>query len=389
MEFITTFGTNLGAGLTTLLAFVVVLTVIVFIHELGHFQVARWCGVAVKTFSIGFGKELYGWNDRHGTHWRIAAIPLGGYVQFIDDRNPASASAGPSGDDNETLTDEQRKGSFHLKPLWIRAAVVAAGPIYNFILAIAIFSGLFMLQGRTIMEARIAEVQPGTPAAAAGFEADDVILNIDGTEIEGFSDLQRIVSSRVGQELTFIVDRKGTELTLKATPELRELNDELAGKHRRPVIGIKASRANSKMTHIPVSPLAAIGLGAERTWNTAIGTLSYIGDVISGRQGAEQIGGPVRIADVAGKIAKKDWTFLINFTAFISVSIGLLNLFPIPILDGGHLMFYAIEAIRGKPLSENVQEYCFRIGLALILMLMFLGLWNDRGILMGWLSWTS
>jgi len=387
MEFLSTLGTNLSSGLTIAVSFLVALTVVVFVHEFGHFQVARWCGVAVKTFSIGFGKELFGWNDKKGTHWRIAAIPLGGFVQFIDDAN--AASAGANDKEPVELTKEQREGAFHSQPVWKRAAVVSAGPIFNFILAIVIFAITFMILGRTIMEAKVADVQPGTPAAAAGFQKGDVITSINGTKIEGFSVLQKIVSSRVGQELTFGVDRNGSQLVLKATPELRELDDAIAGKIKRPVIGIKASREFSKLTHKTVGPLQAVGLGVSRTWDIASGTLSYLADVVTGRQSAEQIGGIVRIADVAGKVAAIDWRQLIMFTAFISVSIGLINLFPIPVLDGGHLVFYAIEFLRGRPLSEQVQEYCFRVGFALILMLMVFGFYNDRGILARWFTWTS
>ncbi len=391
VELISVLGSNLGSALTIAVSFLVALTIVVFVHEYGHFQVARWCGVGIKTFSIGFGKELFGWKDRHGTHWRVAAIPLGGYVQFIDDANPASAgeAAGKTDGKKVELTEEQRRVSFHTQPVWKRAAVVAAGPLYNFIFAILIFAITFMLLGKTVMEARVAEVQPDTPAATAGFKPGDLITSINGTQIEGFSDLQQIVSSRVGQELEFGVDRGGAAITLKATPELRKLDDIIAGKIERPVIGIRASREVSKLTHKRVGPFTAVGLGAQQTWGIITGTMGYLSDVIMGRQSSEQIGGIIRIADTAGKIAVIDWRQLIMFTAFISVSIGLINLFPIPILDGGHLVFYAIEFLRGKPLSERVQEYSFRVGLALILMLMAFGFYNDRGILARWLTWSS
>ena len=386
MEFMTQLGSNFGIGLTIVLAFLFALTVVVFFHELGHFVVARWCGVGIKAFSIGFGPELMGWDDKHGTRWKVAAIPLGGYVLFEDDANAASM---PGKKTDKEMTAEERRRAFQLKPLWQRTAVVAAGPIANFLLAIVIFACMFMTMGVTTLEPRVGEVQPGSPAAEAGFQSGDLVLSIDGTEIDDFMDLQRIVSINVGRELAFVIDRDGQAMTLKAAPKLKELDDKIAGKHSRPVIGIKASATAETLKTEPVGPITAIKLGIERTGSIIVQTLTYLGDIIFGRQSADQVGGILRIADVAGKVAAEDLRLLIGFTAFISVSIGLINLFPIPVLDGGHLMFYAIEALRGRPLSDNAQEYAFRVGFAIIIMLMIFTFYNDRAIPAKWFSWLS
>ncbi|MEW5965016.1 MAG: RIP metalloprotease RseP [Pseudomonadota bacterium] len=374
---------SLMAPLAVAIPFLFVLTVVVFVHELGHFLVARWCSVKVDAFSIGFGKEIWGFTDRHGTRWRFAWIPLGGYVKFMDDDNAASA---PSRETIASMSEAERAGSFHAKPVWQRAAVVAAGPLANFLFSILIFALIFMALGVTRMEPRVAEVLPDTPAAKAGFQSGDLVLAIDGTRIDDFADLQRIVSSSPGRSLVFEVDRDGKRLALDVQPELREQDDRIAGKVKRPLIGIRGPAATAKVTHERVGPLAAVGLGVERTWEIITSTLGYIRDVIRGQQPADQLGGPVRIADVAGKVAKQGIVDLVFLTAFLSVSIGLLNLFPVPVLDGGHLVFYAIEAIRGRPLSEGVQDVSFRIGLALILMLMVFSFRNDLGIIARWLS---
>lgn len=367
---------------TKVLPFLVVLTVVVFIHELGHFLVARWCGVAVKTFSIGFGKEIWGFDDKQGTRWRLAWIPLGGYVKFMDDDNAASV---PSREAISTMTPEQRAGSFHAKPIWKRAAVVAAGPIANFILAIAIFALWFGIFGVRSTEARIAEVMPDTPAAQAGFVANDLIVGINGSEVKSFEDVQKTVSTSVGRPLLFKVRRGMQELDLTATPELRE---QQAGNQKvsTVVIGIKrADNAASVQLYQP-GPIEALALGLDQTKFIITSTLGYLGDVIGGRQKADQLGGPARIGDIAAKVADKSVIDLVYLIGFISVSVGLINLFPIPLLDGGHLLFYAIEAIRRKPLSENAQEIGFRIGFAVVLALMIFATFNDLPVIRGWFS---
>lgn len=386
MELLTPLFGNIWNAVFIAAAFVFALTIVVFFHELGHFLVARWCGVKVDAFSIGFGKEIFAFTDKHGTRWRVAWIPLGGYVKFMDDEGVASI---PSREAVNNMSAEQRAGAFQLKPLWQRAAVVAAGPIANFLLAIVIFAVLAMSFGVTHMQARVDSVVPGTPAETAGFKPNDVVLEISGRKIDDFNELRHVVSTSAGRELTFVVDRGGEIITLTAAPMLKEMKDEIAGKHSRPVIGIKASTDKAYLTHELKGPIEAVVLGTEKTWDIITGTLAYVGDIFMQRQSAEQLGGVVRIADAAGKVASIGFIQLIHFTAFISVSIGLINLFPIPLLDGGHLMFYAIEAIRGRQLSEDTQEFFFRIGLAMILGLMLFGFYNDRGILAGWLSWSS
>jgi regulator of sigma E protease len=370
-------------ALFVLVAFLFVLSVVVFIHELGHFLVARWCGVRVEAFSIGFGREIVGFNDRHGTRWKFSWIPLGGYVKFVDDENAASV---PSSDALKNMSEADRGGAFQTKPLWQRAAVVAAGPLANFLLAIVIFAGMFMIFGQVKMEPRVGNVVPNTPAATAGFQAGDLIKSINGKEIDDFSRLQQIVGLSPGRVLTFVIERDGVEKTLAAEPEFRMQDDRIAGRHERPVIGIQASPNTAKITHDRVGPVTAVGLGVERTWSIITQTLTYIGDIFAQRQKSDQVGGLIRIADASGKVAALGPEYVVQFIAFISVSVGLINLFPIPLLDGGHLMFYAYEAVRGRPLSERSQEIGFRIGFALVIALMVFATWNDRGVVARWLD---
>ncbi len=383
-------------------AFLLVLTVVVFVHELGHFLVARRCGVMVSTFSIGFGREIFGFVDRHGTRWRVAWIPLGGYVKFIDDENAASVpgkqnsadTASENGTDRSTsdqgadrpreLTPEEKAGRFHSKPIWQRAAVVAAGPIANFILAIAIFALMYMIYGQYKLSPKVEGVVPGSPAAAAGFKAGDLVRRVNGKEIDDFAELQQIVATSPKRQLEVAVERSGDLVTLSVTPILKERYDRIAGKHMRPEIGLQASRDRSLVSHRDVGPLTAVQLGAERTWTIISQTVNYINDIIWQRQRADQVGGIIRIADASGKVAQLGPEYIIQFIAFLSVSIGFINLLPIPLLDGGHLMFYAVEAVRGRPLSDRTQEMSFKVGLALVISLMLFATWNDRVVVKSW-----
>ncbi|MGE8943531.1 RIP metalloprotease RseP [Leptospira interrogans] len=380
------FASGIGGFLYVLLPFLFVLTVVVFIHELGHFLVARWCGVKVKAFSIGFGREITGFVDKHGTRWRLAWIPLGGYVKFMDDENAASAS--PSAGAAE-MSPEDREGAFHSKPLWQRAAVVAAGPIANFLLAVVIFALMFSFIGIRSTAPRVDEVVANSPAAVAGFKAGDVILEIDGNSVDSFTEVLRTVSGAPGRQLNVKVDRGGAPYTLQVTPERQEVSDNFGGTIVRGIIGIRRLTTPEALELRKAGPLEAVWLGVRETNFIITSTLSYIGDVIIGRQRADQLGGPIRIAEVSGQVAKVGPEALFNLIAVISVSVGLINLFPIPLLDGGHLLFYAIEAMRRKPLSERTQEIGFRIGLALVLMLMVFATWNDRLIVWRWLTGTS
>jgi regulator of sigma E protease len=372
----------LGNGfLGYIIPFLFVLTIVVFFHELGHFLVARWCGVRVLVFSVGFGPEIVGFTDRHGTRWKIAAVPLGGYVKFFGDENAASV---PDTAELATMNEAQRRESFFHKSVGARAAVVAAGPIANFILAVVIFAGIFAFHGKQSTTARVDTVQPDSAAVAAGFKPGDLVIAINGRKIDSFSDMQRIVSTSAGETLTIEVDRGGALFTLKAVPALREIKDSFGNTHRIGVLGISRSMAPGDLKLETVGPFEAVVLGVRETWFVVERTMVYIGGVIAGREAADQLGGPIRIAQVSGQVATAGLIALIHLAAVLSVSIGLLNLFPIPLLDGGHLMFYAIEAVRRRPLSERAQEIGFRIGLAIVLMLMLFATFNDIKHL-----WTS
>jgi regulator of sigma E protease len=354
--------------------FLFVLTIVVFFHELGHFLIARWAGVKVLTFSLGFGPELAGFNDRHGTRWRISAIPLGGYVKFFGDDTEAST---PSTEALANMTEEEKAGSFHHKKVGPRAAIVAAGPIANFLLAIVIFTCLFTFFGKPSTSARVDKVEANSAAATAGFEVGDIVLAIDGTKIESFSDMQRIVGTRAGEHLSFTVKRGDRTVQLEGTPELREVKDPFGNAHRQGVLGITRQTAAGDVVTERVDPATALWLGVKETWFVIDRTLAYIGGVFTGREAADQVGGPLRIAQISGQVATIGLAALIHLAAVLSISIGLLNLFPVPLLDGGHLLFYAVEAVRGRPLSERAQEMGFRIGLGLVLMLMVFATYND------------
>ena len=372
--FLNSFNT-LGHGLIGyVVPFLFVLTIVVFFHELGHFLVGRWAGVRVLTFSLGFGPELFGFNDRHGTRWKISAIPLGGYVKFFGDETEAST---PSAETLAHMTAEERALSFHHKKVGPRAAIVAAGPIANFLLAIVIFACMFTFFGKPNTSARVDKIEANSAAAAAGFQAGDVVTAIDGAKIETFSDMQRIVSGRAGERLTFTVKRGEASLQLQGTPELREVKDPFGNVQRLGVLGITRQTAAGDVVTERVDPVTAVWLGVKETWFVIDRTLSYVSRIFTGRESADQVGGPLRIAQMSGQVATIGLGALIQLAAVLSISIGLLNLFPVPLLDGGHLLFYAIEAARGRPLSERAQEVGFRIGLGLVLMLMVFATYND------------
>jgi regulator of sigma E protease len=354
--------------------FLFVLTIVVFFHELGHFLVARWAGVKVLTFSLGFGPELAGFNDRHGTRWKISAIPLGGYVKFFGDDTEAST---PSNATLASMTAEERDGSFHHKKVGPRAAIVAAGPIANFILAIVIFTGLFTFFGKPSATPRVDTVQAGSAAEAAGFKPGDIVIAINGSKIDSFSEMQRIVGTSAGETLTFAVKRNDSVVDLKGTPQLKEIKDNFGNEHRLGVLGITRATSPGDATTERVNPATALLLGVKETWFVVDRTLAYIGGIFTGREAADQVGGPLRIAQISGQVATIGLAALIHLAAVLSISIGLLNLFPVPLLDGGHLLFYAVEAVRGRPMSERAQEMGFRIGLGLVLMLMVFATYND------------
>jgi regulator of sigma E protease len=376
LEFLPSVGA-LGWGiLYAIVAFLFVLTIVVFIHELGHFLVARWYGVRVLVFSIGFGPELFGFNDRYGTRWKVSAIPLGGYVKFFGDENAASV---PDQAAAAAMSESERKVSFVHQKVGPRAAIVVAGPVANFILAIVIFAVAAMVYGRPNTLPRVDTVVANSAASAAGFQPGDVVQAINGRAIRSFSDMQRIVSFSAGEPLTIVVERGGTQVTLKATPALQDVKDNFGNTHRMGVLGITRSLAADDVRFERVGFFTAVGLGFTETWALVEQTMTYIWRIFAGRAPADQLSGVIGIAQMSGQVASVSFSLLVQFIAMISVSIGLLNLFPVPLLDGGHLLFYSIEAVRGRPLSERAQEYGFRIGMALVLMLMVFATYNDIG----------
>ncbi|MBR3195057.1 RIP metalloprotease RseP [Bosea sp. (in: a-proteobacteria)] len=357
-----------------LLPFLFVLTLVVFVHELGHFLVGRWCGVDVKTFSIGFGRELFGFNDRHGTRWRFAIIPLGGYVKFSGD---ADATSSTTSDSLATMSREEHERSFPAQSIAERAAIVAAGPIANFLLAILIFGGTAYFLGKPVLAPRVDAVTVGGAAARAGLQSGDLIQLVDGREVKSFADLQRAISIRPGETFPVTVERGGTAVVLSVTPDLVETSSPL-GKQRLGIIGVQASAKPEDWTTQHFNLSQSVMLGLSETWFVVERTYDYVAKLIRGKESTDQLSGPIRIAQVSGMVASSGGILaLISLAALLSVSIGLMNLLPVPMLDGGHLLFYAIEALRGKPLSERAQELGFRVGLGLVLMLMLFVTWND------------
>ena len=353
------------------LPFIAALLVIVFVHEYGHFIVARWCGVKIEAFSIGFGKEITGWHDRHGTRWKLSWIPLGGYVKFHGDANAASMP------DAAGMAEAKRDpGNFHGKPVWQRAAVVVAGPLANFILAVAIFAFAFAFVGVPVVEPRIDEIMPGSAAEKAGMKVGDLVVAIDGRAIGSFAELQQAVVMRPGESMEIEIDRAGARSTLTAVPNLHEEADNFGGKVRIGMLGIRHN-AQADMKFVTYGPVESVQRGMERTWFIVSTTFKYLGKMVTGRESTDQLGGPIAMAKAAGDAAAMGPFQFISVIAFLSVSIGLINLFPIPMLDGGHLIYYAIEGLRGKPLGPNAQEWGYRIGFSLVIMLMLVGTWND------------
>ncbi len=351
--------------------FLVALTILVFFHELGHFWVARLAKVRVEVFSVGFGAELFGWNDKAGTRWKIGVIPLGGYVKMFGQ----SDLPGDEDEDRPPLTDKEKAVSFQHKTLAQRTAIVAAGPIANFLLSVVLIACLMATFGAARPYAGVGEMMPGSAAAEAGFEAGDRIVSIDGEAVEWFSDLVRIVSVQPEMLLKIKVRRGDDEFVLTATPKRHQ---QLGAEGKTVEIGLLGVRYDPQQMHYErQNPLMAVWLGIQQTASLTEKTLSFLGQVISGRQGTEGIGGPLRIVQYAGITFQSGIENFILFLAVLSINLGLINLFPIPILDGGHLLFFAVEAIRGRPLGPQAQEYGFRFGLILVLILMVFVTWND------------
>ena len=353
------------------LPFLVALTILVFFHELGHFWVARLAKVRVEVFSVGFGAELFGWNDKAGTRWKIGVIPLGGYVKMFGQ----SDLPGDEDEDQPPLTDKGKAVSFQHKTLAQRTAIVAAGPIANFLLSVVLIAGLMATFGTARPYAGVGEMMPGSAAAEAGFEAGDRIVSIDGEAVEWFSDLVRIVSVQPEMLLKIKVRRGDDVFVLTATPKRHQ---QPGAEGKTVEIGLLGVRYDPQQMHYErQNPLMAVWLGIQQTASLTEKTLSFLGQVISGRQDTEGIGGPLRIVQYAGITFQSGIENFILFLAVLSINLGLINLFPIPILDGGHLLFFAVEAIWGRPLGPQAQEYGFRFGLILVLILMVFVTWND------------
>ncbi len=361
--------------LSYIIPFLILILVVVFIHEYGHYYFARKYGVGVTDFSIGFGKELFGWNDKYGTRWKICAIPLGGYVKFFGDRNVYSQA-----DHEEILKKynvEEREKLFILKPLYQRVLIVFGGPLANFLLALVIFFCIYTFVGKDFTPAVISEVQKDSPAMMGGLKNEDVILEIDGNEVKSIMEVSKYITMSTGDFIEFKVKRSYDELILKVKPNVVEGDDGLGNKINKRMVGIKLSAYNDKINHVKLGPAQALYHAANEVYFVSVSSLKYIGGMILGKADTSQLGGPIRIAKISGQVATFGVLAFISMMAYISISLGLINLFPIPMLDGGHLMFYAFEKVLGRPLSQKTQEGFFRIGLFLLLSLMFFTTFND------------
>jgi regulator of sigma E protease len=353
-----------------LIPFLFVLTVLVYVHEWGHYWVARRNKVRVEVFSIGFGPEIFGWTNKAGTRWKIGAIPFGGYIKMFGENDVFA-----EGEERRALTPEESAVSFHAKTLAQRAAIVAAGPAANFLLAVVLFAGLVMTQGVPRHYAAVGEILPKSAAAEAGIKVGDRIVSIDNEEIVWFTDLVRVVSTRPGVPLNIGIVRDGNALSLVATPKKAERTDEGGKVVEFGLLGVRFDPKQAKYER--KNPLVAAWTGVEQTVLLTGNILNYLGQIIVGKQTAEDLGGPLRIAKMSGQMAQGGFDNLIFFMAALSVNLGMINLFPIPLLDGGHLLYYAAEALRGRPLGPRAQEYGFRFGLILVLILMVFATWND------------
>ncbi len=360
--------------LSYVVPFLAVLTVIVFVHEMGHYLVARWNGIAIQTFSVGFGPELLGFNDRHGTRWRLSMIPLGGYVRFVGDMNAASAP------DNELIANADQDLAprlFANKSVWQRIAVVVAGPAANFILTFVILYAFLVFTDRYYSPAVVQQVLPDTPAAAADLRPGDRIVSIDGYTVRGFSDVSRFIATAPERKVTIVVERNGSDITLTAVPK-RVVETDASGRQvRAGRLGLSSTVDKEDVFTFRPNPVEAVGVALEEMRFIVDRTMAFLGDFFVGRGDVEQLGGPVKVAQISEQVARNNPFDLIGLIALLSLNIGIINLFPIPMLDGGHLAYYLIEAARGRPLSQKVQEIGFRFGMAIVFTLMVFTLVND------------
>lgn len=349
--------------------FLIILTILVFVHELGHYLIARRNGVRVEVFSIGFGPEIFGWDDRAGTRWKFSLIPLGGYVKMFGDADAASTPGG----DLDRLTSAEREVAFPCKSVGKRMAIVVGGPAANFLFAIVLLAGLFTFVGQPYTPADIGVVSEGSAAELAGLQPGDVIVRMDGAAIARFEDVQRIVRDRPGQPIDMTVERGGVAVALTVTPTPTEITDRFGKSHRIGLLGI----GRSGMAFVRRDPLTAVWQASVETVSLSAATLQAVGQMIAGTRSTEELGGPLRIAQMSGEQAQQGLVAIIWFMAVLSINLGLINLFPVPMLDGGHLVFYLIEAARGRPLGQRVQEFGFRLGMGMVLALMVFVTWKD------------
>ncbi|MEO6395933.1 MAG: RIP metalloprotease RseP [Devosia sp.] len=364
-------------GLPVLLAipaFIVMITIIVFVHEMGHYWVARWNGIAIQTFSIGFGRELWGFTDRDGTRWRVSAIPLGGYVRFVGDMNAASM---PDPAAVADLPPEIQPRLFVNKNVWQRIAVVAAGPLANLLFTFLVLYALLVGYGRYTIEPVIGTVVESGVADVAGLEVGDTIVSVDGFKVRGFEDFQRLIATAPGRPVNIVLDRNGQVLSVVLTPEVAESTDRFGNTHRVGRIGVSRDVAEGDVVLYRPSAGEAVGMTFEEMQFIVARTAAFIGDFFVGRGDVEQLGGPIKVARVSGEVATLGVLALINLAALLSINIGIFNLLPIPVLDGGHLVYYFIEALRGRPLSLKAQEIGYRLGFAVVGSLMIFTLFND------------
>ena len=361
--------------LSYILPFIVLIVIVVFIHEYGHYYFAKRFGVGVTDFSIGFGKEMFGWNDKSGTRWKICIIPLGGYVKFFGDRNVYSQA------DNEKIikeySQEDQDRLFVLKPLYQRALIVFGGPLANFLLAILIFFSVYTFAGKDFTPAVINEVQKDSPAMVAGLKDNDIVVSIDGNKVKSIMEVSKFIMMSTDEFINFTVNRYDQDLTFKVKPNIVEGEDNLGNKISKRMVGIKLGAYNNEVNHVKLGPAKALFYAVNEVYYVSVSSLKYIGSMITGSGDSSQLGGPIRIAKISGQVAEFGILPFISLMAYISISLGLINLFPIPMLDGGHLMFYGIEKLLGRPLSQKTQEGFFRIGLFLLLSLMFFTTFND------------
>ncbi len=353
-----------------LLSFIAILSVIVFVHEFGHYFIARRCGVKIDEFAIGFGKELLGFNDKNGTRWKFCLLPFGGYVKMFGDRNPASVA---DNDKIKKMTESEKKISFYFQNVYKRMAIVLAGPIANFIFAILLFTVLFRIEGTATMLPIIDSVVENSPASVAGLQKDDKILQINDQKIADFTQMQQFVYLRAGEELNIIISRNNEEILFKITPKTSVTKDFFGNEIKAGLIGVVGGKYIYEKLNLNESFIKA----NKETYNLSFAVLGAIKDLIIGKRSIKELGGPIKIAQYSGKSVSMGFVVILWFMAMISINLGVLNLLPLPILDGGHFFYYIIEAIRGKPLPEKIQQYGFHFGLAIVLTLMLFTTFND------------